>query len=67
VFSLVPRCQGEWESQKYTGAPSDSLIARWRAISVPWSQVIERSRPGGRSDSRAVITLCRVSPSRWGR
>jgi hypothetical protein len=23
VFSLLSRCQGEWESQKETGAPSD--------------------------------------------
>lgn len=66
MFSLLPRCQGEWESQKYTGTPRDWVIARCLAISVPWSHVMERSRSGGRSATRAFITSCRVSPSRVG-
>jgi len=28
VFSLDPRCQGEWQSHKKTGASSDAVIER---------------------------------------
>ncbi len=64
MFSFEPRCQGEWESQKQAGAPSDRVIVRWRAISVPWSQVIDRSSPGGRCASRVLSAWCGVSLSR---
>jgi hypothetical protein len=36
-----------------SGAPSDFVFVRWRAISVPWSQVIDRGSAG---DVAEVIT-----------
>ena len=43
------------------------VIVRWRAISVPWSQVIDRRSVGGRSVIRAVRASWRASPWRCGR
>ena len=34
-FSLVPRCQGECGSQKYTARPVAAVIWSWLAISLP--------------------------------
>jgi hypothetical protein len=39
VFSLVPRCQGECGSQKYTSNPVAAAVCSCSAISRPWSQV----------------------------
>ena len=47
-FSLLPRCQGEWGSQKKTGIPVSTVNRLWAAISVPWSQVRERNSSWGR-------------------
>ena len=44
--------------------PVDSLNARWAAISVPWSQVIDRRKPGGSSPSRSRSASCSALPSR---
>jgi len=41
VFSFVPRCHGLPASQKYTWAPVAAVVSRSRAISLPWSQVID--------------------------
>jgi hypothetical protein len=38
------------------------VVARWRAISVPWSQVIDRMSPCGRSCMRVTRAAC--SPAR---
>ena len=43
------------------------VIVRWRAISVPWSQVIDRSSVRGRSVILAFRASWRASPSRLGR
>jgi len=45
VFSFDGRCHGERESRKEIVVRNDSAISVCRAISVPWSQVIDRSKP----------------------
>ena len=47
MFSLLPRCHGEWGSQKYTGTPVATVNCLCRAISHPWSQVSEPRRCAG--------------------
>ena len=39
VFSFVPRCQGHWGSQKYTGMPISLVKSACFASSMPRSQV----------------------------
>jgi hypothetical protein len=39
VFLLLPRCQGECGSQKYTAGPVPVRIWACGAISGPWSRV----------------------------
>jgi hypothetical protein len=39
VFSLLPRCHGQYASQKYTGMPVAEVSSACRVISVPRSQV----------------------------
>ena len=57
VFSFVPRCQGEWGSQKNTGMPVSVVNFACWAISRPWSQVRERFS--------SVGTTQPSSPSSW--
>jgi hypothetical protein len=66
VFSFEPRCHGECESQKYTDTPRDLTIELWRAIPLPWSQVIDLSISAGRSAIRAWNAVLRISLSRSG-
>jgi hypothetical protein len=42
-------------------------VARWRPISVPWSQVIDRMSPGGKSCMRVTRAVCSESASLRGR
>ena len=55
VLSFVPRCHGERGSQKYTGIDVAALNSWWRAISIPWSQVSDRRRPGAIRLKMAVM------------
>ena len=55
VFSLVPRCQGECGSQKYTSRPSSEAILRCWASSLPWSQVSDRRKEWGTSASLSMM------------
>ena len=57
-FSLVPRCQGEWGSQKYTETPVATLKLVWAAISLPWSQVSDRAIWAGR---RTMVSARRAA------
>ena len=60
MFSLDGRCHGLALSQENTGTESVWVISRWRAISLPWSQVSDRRRPGGSPDS-APMTASRTA------
>ena len=60
VFSLVPRCQGLWGSQKYTSRSVASVRRLWSAS----------PRPGPRSATCAVpaadaALVSRARPRRW--
>ena len=53
VFSLLPRCQGECGSAKYTLRPVRRSIRAWWNSSLPWSQVSVAELPpasGGTGD-----------------
>lgn len=71
MFSLVPRCQGECASQKYTGMAVAALIRVCWAISLPWSQVSDRRRCAGRWPIAVVTASATASavcaPGRWSR
>ena len=47
VFSLVPRCHGDGGIAEVDVDAGVELNWAWRAISLPWSQVIERTQRGG--------------------
>ena len=47
VFSVVPRCQGLWGSQKQTGRPARAFGSACRAILAPWSQARDRRSCSG--------------------
>lgn len=54
MFSLLPRCQGEWGSQTYTGIRTVSEKFLWRAISWPWSHVRDFRMAGGTAPKAAA-------------
>ena len=61
VFSLVPRCQGECGSQKYTSRPSCEPILRCWASSLPWSQVSDNRKESGNPASLVDDGILNVS------
>ena len=65
VFSLVPRCQGEYASQKNTGIPVAVVKSACRAISLPRSQVnVQRIGAGSmlKVSMSAAITFSLLAP-----
>lgn len=51
------RCQGEWESQKYTRAPCDSVIPRCLASIGAAAREVGVSRTAGHNWARGYKTL----------